>query len=239
MAGMQTIPRTVRTAALCTALALLGAPGAPAATPLAAISTQEQGSALRTALTQAAQVAVGRLGAADGFLGNPQVKIPLPGKLQKAEKLLKGMGFGQQTQDLVVAMNRAAEAAVPEAKTVLVDAIKKMSLQDVAGIVGGGDDAATQYFRRTTSAQLIERFTPIVRRTTAKVGVAAKYNEVAGKAAQLGLIDSQQATVESYVTQKMLDGLFLVMGQEEAAIRKDPLGQSSKLLQKVFGALKQ
>jgi hypothetical protein len=237
-------PRVVvaNAAGVARALALslafaLGAAAALAAGKLDALSTQDKTSALRAALTQGAQAAVDRLGKADGFLGNPEVKIPLPGKLQKAEKTLRMLGAGKQTDELIVAMNRAAEAAVPEARTLLVDAVKQMSVQDATQILTGGDDAATQYFRRTTSEKLTARFLPIVRTATEKVGVAQRYNELGAKALQFGLIDSKDATLESYVTEKALDGLFLTMAREEAAIRKDPLGQSSKLLQKVFGAI--
>lgn len=205
--------------------------------PLDAISAQDRTAALRTALTQGAQNAIGKLGAADGFLGNPEVKILLPGKLQKADKLLRMLGQSQKTDALVTAMNRAAEAAVPEARALLTDSIRQMSITDAVGILTGGQDAATQYFKRTTSAKLTERFLPIVRKNTAKVGLAKKYNELGSQLAQYQLIEAKDASLESYVTQKALDGLFLTMAKEETAIRSDPLGQSSKLLKKVFGAL--
>lgn len=208
-----------------------------AASPLASITPTERTAGLKTALTQAAQVAVSRLGTTDGFLGNPEVRIPLPGKLEKAKKTLKMLGLSKQTDELVTAMNRAAEAAVPEAKTLLVDAVKQMSVTDALGILTGGPDAATQYFRKTTSARLTERFLPIVSRATTKVQLAQRYNEVGGQLQKLGLVSEADANLDSYVTSKALDGLFLVMAKEEAAIRKDPLGQSSNLLKKVFGAL--
>ncbi len=214
-----------------------GVTPALAAGPLDALTSQDKSAALRAALTQGAQAAVSKLGVADGFLGNPDVKIPLPGKLAKAEKLLKTLGLGKQADELVVAMNRAAEAAVPEAKVLLVDSIKQMSVADVTGILTGPPDSATEYFRRSTSQKLTERFMPIVKTATAKVGVTQRYNELGGKARQLGLIDEKDATIEAYVTQKTLDGLFVMMAREEAAIRNNPLGQSSTLLQKVFGAL--
>jgi hypothetical protein len=134
-------------------------------------------------------------------------------------------------------MNRAAEAAVPEAKVLLVDAVKQMSVTDAVGILTGGPDAATQYFRRTTTEKLTQRFLPIVGRATQKVQLAQRYNDVAGKLSQLGLVSAQDANLDSYVTNKALDGLFVMMAKEEAAIRKDPLGQSSSLLKRVFGAI--
>ena len=210
-----------------------------ASSPLDAISQKEQVSALRTALTQGATAAIGKLGVVDGFLGNPKVTIPLPGKLAKAEKTLRILGLGSETDQLKVAMNRAAEAAVPEAKTIFVGAIKKMTVQDAASILTGPPDAATQYFKRVTSDQLATKFQPIVKKATEKVDLASRYNTVAGKAAEFGLIDASDASIESYVTRKALDGLFLVMADEEAAIRQNPVGQASKLLRKVFGALGQ
>jgi hypothetical protein len=226
----------LRAISVCVVMLALSGP-ASASSPLDAISKKDQVAALRTALTQGATAAVGKLGVVDGFLGNPKVRIPLPGKLAKAEKTLKMLGLGNQTDELKTAMNRAAEAAVPEAKVILVNAVKKMTLQDAAAILTGPDDAATQYFKRTTSESLTTKFLPIVTKATAKVDLANRYNTVAGKAADLGLVDKSDATIESYVTRKALDGLFVVMAEEEARIRTDPVGQTSKLLQKVFGAL--
>jgi len=205
---------------------------------LDAISSSDSSSALRQALTQGASAAVASLGRADGFFGNPKVKIPLPESLKKTEKLMRGLGMGKQADELVLSMNRAAEAAVPEAKELLLNSVKQMTVQDAKSILTGGDDSVTQYFKRTTSAPLGEKFLPIVRRATEKVDLAEKYNKYAKQAAKFGLIDKKDASVETYVTQKALDGLYLMIGEEERAIRNDPLGQSSKLLQQVFGALK-
>lgn len=202
------------------------------------ISQQDSGGALRQALSQGAAKAVASLGQPDGFLGNPKVKIPLPENLRKAEKLMRKLGMGKRADELIVAMNRAAEAAVPEAKELLVNAVKQMTLQDAKAILTGGDDSATQYFKRTTSAPLAERFLPIVRKATEKVKLAENYNRYAKQATKLGLLDEKDATLEDYVTQKALDGLFLMIAEEERAIRKDPVGQASSLIQKVFGALR-
>lgn len=201
------------------------------------LNNKDAASGLKEALTQAASVAVGQLGKADGFLGNSEVKIPLPDGLRKAEKLLRTLGQGERADELVISMNRAAEKAVQEAKPVLVDSIKKMSWQDAKGILAGGDTAATDYFRRTTSEAISARFKPIVEKATAKVKLAEKYNAYAGQAAQLGLIKREDANLDNYVTQRTLDGLFLMIAKEEKAIRADPMGQASKLLRKVFGVL--
>ncbi|MEP7314571.1 MAG: DUF4197 domain-containing protein [Pseudomonadota bacterium] len=203
------------------------------ATP-AGPSPSETSRGLKAALTQAVQVAVDNLGRKDGFLGNPEVRIPLPGKLEKAQGMLKILGLNSQTDALVTAMNRAAEAAVPEARVLLVDAVKQMSIQDAAAILTGAPDAATQYFRRKTSGKLTERLQPLVGKATQQVQLAKRYDDVAGKASQLGLIDAKDANLDGYVTRKALDGLFLMMAREEQAIRKDPLGQASSLLRQVF-----
>lgn len=205
---------------------------------LEAVSAEESSGALRQALSQGALAAVASLGRTDGFLGNPKVKIPLPENLQKAEKLMRKLGMGKYADELIVTMNRAAEAAVPEAKTLLLDAVKQMTLQDAKAILTGGDDSVTQYFRRTTSAPLTERFLPIVRQATERVELANKYNRYARQASKLGLLDKKDASLEAYVTEKALDGLFLMIAEEERAIRRNPLGQASSLLQKVFGALR-
>lgn len=201
------------------------------------LSNQEAAGGLKDALIQGANAAVGKLGATDGFLGNPKVKIPLPDSLKKAEKAMRMLGMGKQTDELVLRMNRAAEAAVPEARVLLIDAVKKLSVPDAKNILGGGDDAATQYFRKTTSAQLTDKFLPIVKRATERVALARHYNKFADAGAKFGLVKKDQANLEQYVTQKALDGLYLMMAEEEKAIRRDPLAASTGLLKKVFGAL--
>ncbi len=201
------------------------------------ISSQDASGGLKDALIQASGAAVGKLGVTDGFLKNPKVKIPLPSTLKKAEKAMRMFGMGKQADELVTRMNRAAEAAVPEAKALLIDSVKQMSVQDAKNILTGGDDAATQYFKKTTSAPLAQKFLPIVQKATANVQLAQQYDKFAETGAKYGLISKDQANLEQYVTQKALDGLYLMMAEEEKAIRKDPLGASTSLIKKVFGAL--
>ncbi len=217
-------------------LALLVISGTAAA-GLADISNADATSGLRQALNDGSIAAVAKLGVQNGFFANPQVKIPLPPSLKKAEGALRLAGMKKQADDLVLSMNRAAEAAVPEAKQLLTDAVKKMSVQDAKKILTGGDTAGTEYFKRTTSAQLAQRFLPIVKKATDRVGLAQQYNSLAGQGAQLGLIKKDQATIEGYVTQKALDGLYFMIAEQEKAFRKDPLGASSDIVKKVFGAL--
>ncbi len=201
------------------------------------LSNSEASGGLKEALTQGVGKAVSTLGAADGFFGNKEVKIPLPKSLKKIEKGMKLMGMGKQSDELVLKMNRAAEAAVPEAKALLVDSIKQMTLADAKAILTGPQDAATQYFKRTTSKQMGEKFLPIVTKATENVQLAASYNKYAEMGSKFGVVKKEDAKIEQYVTNKALDGLYLMIAKEEAAIRKDPLGQASNLLKKVFGAI--
>jgi hypothetical protein len=205
---------------------------------IADITNKDAVTGLRQALTDGAAAAVGKLGVENGFFTNPKVKIPLPQSFQRIEGVLRAMGMKRQADELELTMNRAAETAVAEAKPLLVDAVKKMSVQDAKGILTGGDTAATDYFKRTTADALGKKFLPIVKKATAKVGLAEKYNEIAGRGAQLGLVDASQASIEQYVTQKSLDGLYTIIADEEKAIRRDPVGAASGIVQKVFGSLK-
>jgi len=220
------------------AAGILLLPLCAAAAGIESITASESVTALKTALNQGTAHAIKSLGTTDGFLKNPKVKIPLPPTLQKAESTMRLLGMGDDADALVVAMNRAAEAAVPEAKTLLVSAVKQMSLTDARQILTGSDDAATQYFRKVSYDKLEQKFLPIVKQTTDKVALSQQYNHFVGQAAQYGLVDSKDANVEGYVTRKALDGLFVMIAAEERAIRKDPLGQSSQILEKVFGSIK-
>ncbi len=200
------------------------------------LSNTETSNGLKAALIQGANKAVSNLGAVNGFFGNKQVKIPLPETMQKAEKAMRMFGIGKQADELVLKMNRAAEAAVPEAKALLIDSVKKMTLADAKEILTGPQDAATQYFKKTTSLPMGEKFLPIVKSATEKVQLAQQYNKFAEMGSKYGLVKKEDANLEQYVTQKTLDGVYLMMAQEEAAIRKDPVGQASSLIKKVFGA---
>jgi hypothetical protein len=208
------------------------------ATDLASLTHNEAGKGLREALVQGVGQAVGSLSAADGFLGNPEVKIPLPPALEKVERTLRRLGMGRHADELVTTMNRAAESAVVEAKPILLDSIKRMTLADAKAILSGPDDGATRYFRKSSGDAIVKKFLPKVKAATARVKLAEDYNRFAGPAAEFGLLDARAADLDQYIAQKAVDGLFLMIAKKEKAIRADPLGQSSRLLQKVFGALK-
>jgi hypothetical protein len=211
---------------------------APAAAGVADLSNADAVSGLKQALTDGSAAAVKMLGQDNGYFGNAKVKIPLPPNMQKIESGLRMMGMKKQTDELVLSMNRAAEAAAPEAKQLLVDAVKKMSVQDAKAILTGGDTAATDYFRRTTQDQLTQRFLPIVKKSTDRVGLAQQYNSLAGQGASLGLVKKDDATIETYVTRKALDGLYLMIAEQEKAFRQNPVGATSDIVKKVFGAIR-
>ncbi|MFG6443376.1 DUF4197 domain-containing protein [Roseateles sp. LKC17W] len=202
-----------------------------------ALSEGDANAGIRAALERGAQAAVALLGRPDGFLGNPLVKIELPGSLKDAARLLKATGQGAKLDELVTAMNRAAEAAVPAAKPLLARAVKDMSVEDGLKILKGGDDAVTTFFADKTREPLSQQFLPIVTRATERVALADKYNAVARKASGLGLVRGDEANIQQYVTGKALDGLFRLIGEEEKKIRRDPVGTGSALLKKVFGGL--
>ena len=205
---------------------------------VSALTDQETNDGLKQALNQGVAKAVDMLGATDGFMGNKDVKIPLPASLQKAEKGMRLVGMGKQADELVLKMNRAAEQAVPEAKALLTNSVKQMSLADAKGILTGPQDAATQYFKKTTSTDMAAKFLPIVEKATANVQLADTYNKYAEMGSKFGVIKKEDANINQYVTQKALDGVYAMIAKEEAAIRQDPMGQASSLLKKVFSAAK-
>jgi hypothetical protein len=209
----------------------------PVQASLDALTNTDASAGLKAALEKGAGVAVDLLGKTDGFLGNGAVKIPLPDSLKKYEKLMHSVGMGKYADELVLTMNRAAEAAVPEAKKLFSDSIRKMSVQDAKGILTGGQTSGTEYFKRSTTDQLKEKFLPIVKKATARVKLAEKYNQYAQKGVQFGLVKKEQANLDDYVTQKALDGLFFMVAEEEKKIRQDPVKAGSDIIKKVFGAL--
>ena len=172
------------------------------------------------------------------FFGNDKVRIALPGTLNDVAVLLKNLGQGKRLDELTLSLNRAAEAAMPMGKTLLVDAVKSMSVTDAKNILAGGDMSITAFFAEKTRAPLGVTFLPIVTRATEKVGLLTKYNEFAGKAAGFGLVKKEDANIQQYVTGKSLDGLYLIIGEQEKAIRRDPVGTGSTILKRVFGTAK-
>jgi hypothetical protein len=208
------------------------------AVTLGELSNLEASNGLKLALEKGALAAVKLLGQQGGFLENERVKIPLPGFLTEAANLMRALGQGGRVDELVIAMNRGAEASVPFAKNLLVNAAQGMTVVDAKNILAGGDTAVTQFFVEKTRSSLALKFLPVVSRVTEKVGMVAKYNQLAGQAAQLGLLRKEDANMEQYVTEKTLDGLYLMIADEEKKIRQDPVCYGSHLLTKVFSVLR-
>ncbi len=207
---------------------------------VADLSQKDAAAGVRGALERGAEIAVQLLGKPDGFWGNDQVRIPLPDWLHKAEGAFKLMGRGKDLEDLRLGVNRAAEAAVPQSKKLLTDAVKSMSVEDAKNILTGGDDSVTQFFKGRTREPLTARFLPIVTGVTERIGLARQYNGLAAQVQKIGLVkvSPEQASVERHVTSRALDGLYHVIGEEEKKLRQNPAGAASDLLRKVFGSLR-
>jgi hypothetical protein len=212
--------------------------GESQAVSLAQLTQGDAAGALRITLERGANAAVDLLARVDGFLGNPKVKIALPGHLNDVAKWLSMVGQQKRVDELVTAMNRGAEAAVPKARALLIAAIKGVGVDDAQQIISGGENSVTTYFAQKTRLPLGQEFLPIVTQATEKVSLAAKYNKVASKAASLGMLDARDANIQEYVTAKALDGLYLMIGEEERKIRQDPAATGIAVLKKVFGAIK-
>lgn len=220
-----------------TALWMLGYERAYALS-LGDLTDKDASSGLKAALEKGAVAAVGLLGVTDGFLGNDKVRIPLPGFLNDAASILKTLGQGKKVDELITSMNRAAEAAMPMAKDMLLNAVKSMNVSDAKAILTGGENSVTKFFSDKTRVPLGVKFLPVVTQAIEKVGMVDKYNAVAGKAAGFGLVKKEDANIQQYVTGRSLDGLYYMIGEEEKKIRQDPIGAGSDIVKKVFGALK-
>ena len=225
---------TFRFAGLCAGLMISAS---ALALSLSDLSQKDATCGLKDALTQGAQLAVKQLGTPGGFSNNPDVKIGLPGKLGKVVSKMKQFGMGDQVDQLETSMNKAAETAVVQAQPILVDAVKKMTVEDAKGILSGGNDSATQYLSKTSREQIRAKFLPIVKQATDQVGLAKQYNSFAGQAATMGVLDTKNANIESYVTEQALNGLFEMIGKQEETIRQNPAAAATSLAKKVFSAL--
>lgn len=218
----------MKPALLFAALALTTSPGQAA-------KNTDQTQAVRQALEQSVDAAVSRLGRTDGYWANPTLRIPLPAELHSLEKTLRRYGLGRYVEEFSQSLNRAAEAAVPVAKPVLMAAIRDMSLRDALAIVRGDDQAATQYFKLRSDAMLRERLKPIVAQATANANVTAAYKRLMKKAVFLEKsVDPARLDLDAHVTRAALDGLYLLMAEEERRIRRDPLARGTELLRKIF-----
>ncbi len=198
------------------------------------LSEDEIVNGLKQALEVGTGNAVKTVSQTDGYFKNPKIKIPLPENITKVEKILRATGFGSQLDEFELSMNRAAERAAPEAKTIFFDAVKQMSFTDARQILDGPDDAATQYFQGKTSGRLQEVFKPITHQAMSEVGVTGQYQSIDAKIKTIPFADRMSFDLDQYVTTKALNGLYLMLAEEEKKIRQDPAARVTNLLQKVF-----
>jgi hypothetical protein len=239
MNGRTTVILTVAMIAMSSVAALGQLPGSQRNRQTSP-SNQDISRGLKEALTQGVRNAVDDLGRRNGFLDNARVSIPLPKNLQRTERALRAAGQGRRVDEFIEAMNHAAEEAVPVAVDVFLDSVRQMSFNDARQILfSGQDDSATQFFRRTSEQRLRDEFRPIVERFTEQVGVTQKYKQMMGRYGFLGRVVGQDGSdIDGYVTEKALDGLFLLIADEERRIRRDPVGRTTSILRAVFGAIR-
>ena len=210
-------------------------PGAPAGGGKGSGSTQTDIAGIKEALALGTEKAVNSLSKTDGYFGNQAVKILMPSSIQKVADVARMAGYQQQVDEFVLSMNRAAEAAVPLAAKIFGDAIREMSVDDARGILIGGDNAATQFFQRTSQDKLYAAFKPVVSQKVGEVGATRAYKDLMGKYQSMPMVSKQSVDLDDYVTRKSLDGVFYMVGQEEKAIRTNPAARSTELLKTVFG----
>ncbi len=189
---------------------------------------------LKEALKVGTQKAVEKTGIKDGYFGNEKIKIPMPEKMQKVDKMMRKLGMDREMDRFLESMNRAAEAAAPEALSIFKNAVKEMTISDARGILKGGDHAATEFFSTKTRSALSELFKPIVTNKLEQVGSTKKFNRIIKKYNRLPLVKPTSFTLENYVTEEALDGLFYMVGKEEEKIRKDPKARVTEILKEVF-----
>lgn len=194
----------------------------------------EIGSALKDALQQGTSKSTNLLSAVNGYFGNPAVKIVFPPEAQKAEKALRDMGLGKLCDNVILSLNRAAENAAKDAEPIFLSAIKRMSINDVSGVLLGPKDAATQYFRKTTTAQLTAQFKPVIQASLNKVNATKYYGQAAGEYNKLPFVKHINPDITDYATQKAIDGLFVMIAKEELNIRQNISARSTPVMQKVF-----
>ena len=211
-------------------------PSIPGGTPsVSSLGDVKIGQGLKEALEVSTSNAVSLTGRTDGFFKNEAIKILMPEKLQTVERGLRAVGYGPQVDELVLGMNRAAEQAAPAAKNIFFDAIGDMTIDDAQKILNGGNHAATDYFKSKTTPQLTSAFTPVVEKSMSQVGVTQQYEQLLGRAKSIPFLNAESYDINHYVVGKSLDGLFHVVGEQEAQIRANPAARTTELLKEVFG----
>jgi hypothetical protein len=200
------------------------------------LTTAEVGEGLKEALVKGVSTGSDLASKVDGYFKNPEIKIPFPPDVKKVEDRLRQIGLDDQVDKFVMTLNRGAEDAAKEAKPIFVTAIKSLTIQDAWAILRGDNDAATQYLKRTTSAQLMEKFKPVIQNSLDKVNATKYYGDLVGTYNKIPLVDKVNPDLNDYATQKAIDGLFIMIAKEEKNIRDNPGARTTDLLKKVFGS---
>ena len=206
-----------------------GSSGAPQ------LTTAEVSDGLKEALINGIPKGSDMVSQMDGYFKNPEIKIPFPPDVKKVEDKLRQIGLGDQVDRFVMTLNRGAEDAAKEAKPIFITAIKSMTIEDAWAILKGEDNAATEYLRKTTSAQLTEKFKPVIKNSLSKVNATKYYGDLVGTYNKIPLVEKVNPNLDDYATAKAVDGLFVMIAKEEKNIRKDPVARTTELLKKVFG----
>jgi len=200
------------------------------------LTTAEVGEGLKEALINGISNGSDLASAVDGYFKNPRIKIPFPPDVKKVEDKLRQIGLGSEVDKFVMTLNRGAEDAAKEAKPIFINAIKQMTIQDAWGILRGSENAATEYLKRTTTAQLREKFQPVIANSLNKVNATKYYSDIVTQYNRIPLVEKVNPDLNDYATTKAMDGLFLLIADEEKKIRQDPVARTTELLKKVFGS---
>ncbi len=198
-------------------------------------TTAEVGEGLKEALVKGISKGSDQVSQLDGYFKNPEIKIPFPPDVKKVENTLRDIGLGGEVDKFIMTLNRGAEDAAREAKPIFVSAIKSMTIQDAWAILKGEDNAATEYLKKTTSAQLKEKFKPVIQTSLSKVNATKYYSDLVSRYNKIPFVDKVNPNLDDYATDKAIEGLFVMIAKEEKSIRKDPVARTTELLKKVFG----
>lgn len=199
------------------------------------LTTAEVAEGLKEALVKGISTGADLVSVTDGYFKNPEIKIPFPPDVKKVEDAVRKIGLGSQVDKFVMTLNRGAEDAAKEAKPIFIAAIKSMTIQDAWAILRGEDNAATEYLKRTTSAQLKEKFKPVIQNSLNKVSATKYYGEIVSRYNQIPLVEKVNPNLDDYATDKAIEGLFVMIAKEEKNIRQDPVARTTELLKRVFG----
>lgn len=200
------------------------------------LTTEQVGEGLKEALTKGVSKGSDLVSQVDGYFKNAEIKIPFPPEAKRVEEKLRQMGLGSKVDEFILTLNRGAEDAAKEAKPIFVSAIKQMTIQDAWGILRGEQNAATQYLKRTTTAQLTEKFKPVIQNSLNKVNATRYYSDLVNTYNKIPMVQKANPNLDDYATEKAIDGLFVMVAKEEKNIRENPGARTSDLLKKVFSS---